>query len=113
MKKLTVSIDARNRELQTVYGTSDYVNYYATPSGTDAVEIPAGASYVELCSLGQDVWFKLGKDDVTAAAPSADVEDGSASNYVASSQTNIYRITGETHLALASSGDVVVSYWSQ
>lgn len=112
MKKLALSIDARNREL-SIYEDSTFVNFYETPSGSDIKEIPSGAGYVQITSEDAAVWYKIGNDEITAAVPSGDITDGSSSSFLNAAERITHRIVSETHIALESSGNVVVSYWSQ
>jgi hypothetical protein len=113
MKKLATSVDTKNREVHGVYELSSYVNYYSVPGGTDAVEIPANASYIQLSTTTQGAWFKLGGDDVTAEVPSGDIEDGTSATFIPANSKVTHRLVTETHLAVVSAGGVIVSYWSQ
>jgi hypothetical protein len=113
MKKLTTSIDSRNRELHGVFQPSEFVNYYASPDGNESIEIPQYASYLEISTQTEGAWYSFGSSDVTAPAPTDTVTDGSAPNYLIPNNRKIHRILSETHLAIDSEGPVVVSYWSQ
>jgi hypothetical protein len=113
MKKLTTSIDARNRELHGVYHPSEFVNYHPAPPGNSALEIPEYASYVEISTGDEGAWYAFGGSDVTVLVPTDAIIDGSAPNYLIPNRSRIYRILSETHIAIDSGGPVVLSFWSQ
>jgi hypothetical protein len=113
MKKLAISLDTRNRDLE-IYENSTYVNYYQAPSGSDeAIEMPKYAGYVQVVSTEDDVWFKLGNETISASEPSEDIENGLSPSFIPAKGRVIHRIVEETHVSLESSGGVVLSYWRQ
>jgi len=113
MKKLAISLDTRNRDLE-IYENSTYVNYYQAPSGSDStIEIPNNAAYIEIQSVEEPVWFMLGNQNVSLSVPSEDIEDGSSPRFVPPYGKAIHRVVEETHISLESLGGVVVSYWRQ
>jgi hypothetical protein len=113
MKKLAISVDTRNRDLE-IYESSNYVNYYQAPSGSDeAIELPTEAGYIQIASAGEDVWFRLGNSIITLEVPSSDVGDGSSPRFIPANGSVTHRIVEDTHVALESSGGVVLSYWRQ
>jgi len=113
MKKLTTSVDSRNRDLSDVYEISNVVNYYPSTSGDSPVEIPLGASFLGISTFTEGVWYRVGDEEVSCVAPPDAVEDGSAPNYLIPNSKIIHRILSETHIALDSDGPVVLSYWGQ
>lgn len=112
MKKLAISADTRNRDLP-VSENSTFVNYYAAPSGSDVIQIPHGAGYIEIVSAAQNVWFKLGNEEISAIPSATDVEDGSSPRFIPALSGVLHRVVEETHMSLESSGGVVVSFWRQ
>lgn len=113
MKKLTISVDTKNRDLSEIYESSTFVNYYDAPSGSDVVQIPDDASYIEIASAANDVWFKMGDENSFCLVPSGDIEDGTSSRFIPAKGRVLHRIVEETHVSLDSAGGVVVSYWRQ
>lgn len=112
MKKLSASVDARNRHVP-VYESSNYVNYYEAPTGVTALEIPSGARYIEITALDEPVWYKIGNEGIGFEVPDADVTDGSSPRYIPAESSVLHRMVEEGYIALQSVGGVVVSYWRQ
>jgi hypothetical protein len=113
MKKLTTSVDSRNRDLAGVFQPASFVNYYVSPTGNESIEIPEYASYIELSTREEGAWYCFGGSDVVAVAPTDSVSDGSAPNYLIPNSSKIHRLLSETHVSIESDGPVVVSYWGQ
>jgi hypothetical protein len=113
MKKLTTSVDARNRDLPEVYEPSSWVNYYAAPTGDFSIEIPEYVFYVGISTQTEGAWYSFGSSDVIALVPSDDIIDGSAPNYLVPNSRIIHKIIAETHFSINSGGPVVISYWGQ
>jgi hypothetical protein len=111
MKKLTATVDSRNREVEDIYEVPTHVNHYATPSGEVAYQLPPYVGYVGITSQDESVWYSFGDESTTVVVPTDTVENGSSPIYLNQNSQVIHRVISETYFSLQSDGNVIVSYW--
>lgn len=104
MNSLTLAVDTRNHYMQ-VTKLASYRNYLNS-AGTD--EFPKGTRFVEVTPTAAGIWFNTGDSDVTAAAPSGAVTNGTAAMFVAEGATLRFETT-DTHIT--TTGAALLSYW--
>ncbi len=87
-------------------------NYYQAPAG-GAIAIPAGARFAYIVTFAGAAWVRGGKDvGVTAAVPSGAIMDGTAPAYIPAGAADTFVVSGLTHIALLSTGDVRLEFFS-
>ena len=85
----------------------------AGTGGAASIQIPAGAKSVLIEAMTADVRFRSGgANTVTAAAPTADVVNGSAGGWVPAGSANTYSVDGASWLALKCSGPVRLTWFA-
>ncbi len=90
-------------------------NYYAAPPGTagKAIAVPPGARFVLVTSTTADVWLRAGTTSgLTVTAPSGESTNGTTPALLGAGASQPYVLNGVTYLALLSTGDVRVEFFS-
>lgn len=116
MKKLFTLTDTFRRDLPFVTAP-DYINYYDAPDGS-GIKIPSEATYVGISVVPAEInkvygaWFKLGASDSPLAAPSSDIVDGTAPNFVANGEMMVTWVEDNDYVYVVSGDPVLVEFWS-
>ncbi len=110
MQSLNQITDGNGKAIP-VLPLSDYRNHHITPGG-QALQIPTGARFVRVTAFAAEVWLRFGTtNDITAAAPTGAIVDGSAPAYLPAFAAEMYALNASRFVALISAGNVLVEYF--
>jgi len=107
LKKLTYRLEGNARPVPCI-SLGGYNIRLSAPDGQTAIQMPAGATFVNVISLSANVTVKAGDSSVKVGIASGTVGlvDGTAPDEVPGSQ--LFALEGQQYLAVASAGDVLL-----